>query len=64
MQVFKVQGMSCEHCVRAITQAVKALDEAAEVQVDLADGEVRVSSRLSVAEVEEAIRGEGYEINP
>jgi copper chaperone len=56
--------MSCEHCVRAITQAVRALDEVAEVQVDLAEGEVRVSSRLSVAEVEEAIRGEGYEINP
>lgn len=64
MQVFKVQGMSCEHCVRAITHAVQMLDEAAEVEVDLADGEVRVSSRLSVAEVEEAIRGEGYEIRP
>jgi copper chaperone len=63
MQVFKVQGMSCEHCVRAITQAVQALDEAAEVQVDLADGEVRVSSRLSAAEVEQAIRDEGYEVS-
>lgn len=64
MQVFKVQGMSCEHCVRAITHAVQMLDEAAEVEVDLADGEVRVSSRLSIAEVEEAIRDEGYEISP
>lgn len=64
MQVFKMQGMSCEHCVRAITHAVQMLDEAAEVEVDLADGEVRVSSRLSIAEVEEAIRDEGYEISP
>ncbi|WAG78459.1 cation transporter [Metapseudomonas furukawaii] len=60
MQVFKVQGMSCGHCVRAVTQAVQALDPAAEVQVDLASGEVRVSSRLADAQVLEAIREEGY----
>ncbi len=63
MQVFKVQGMTCEHCVRAITQAVLMLDETAKVEVDLAGGEVRVSSRLADAEVEEAIRGEGYQIS-
>ncbi|BAN50774.1 heavy-metal-associated domain-containing protein [Metapseudomonas resinovorans] len=60
MQVFKVQGMSCGHCVRAITQAVQALDQAAEVQVDLAAGEVRVASRLAEEQVLTAIRDEGY----
>ena len=58
MQVFKVQGMSCGHCVRAITQAVQARDQAAEVQVDLAAGEVRVASRLAQEQVLEAIREE------
>ncbi|MNO66576.1 Copper chaperone CopZ [compost metagenome] len=61
MEIFKVKGMSCGHCVRAITQAVQARDAAAEVQVDLAGGEVRVSSRLEPAAVLEAIREEGYE---
>lgn len=61
MQVFKVQGMSCGHCVRAITQAVQARDQAAEVQVDLAAGEVRVVSRLAQEQVLEAIREEGYQ---
>ncbi|AOE87606.1 heavy-metal-associated domain-containing protein [Pseudomonas sp. BN414] len=61
MQVFKVQGMSCGHCVRAITQAVQARDQAAEVQVDLAAGEVRVASRLAEEQVLEAIREEGYQ---
>jgi copper chaperone len=61
MQVFKVQGMSCGHCVRAITQAVQARDQAADVQVDLAAGEVRVASRLAEEQVLEAIREEGYE---
>lgn len=61
MQIFKVQGMSCGHCVRAITQAVQARDQAAEVQVDLAAGEVRVASRLAQEQVLEAIREEGYQ---
>ncbi|MNF44458.1 Copper chaperone CopZ [compost metagenome] len=62
MQVFKVQGMSCGHCVRAITQAVQARDQAADVQVDLASGEVRVASRLAEEQVLEAIREEGYQV--
>ncbi|MDH4554754.1 heavy-metal-associated domain-containing protein [Pseudomonas sp. BN417] len=61
MQVFKVQGMSCGHCIRAITQAVQARDQAADVQVDLAAGEVRVASRLAQEQVLEAIREEGYQ---
>ncbi|MNE69564.1 Copper chaperone CopZ [compost metagenome] len=61
MQAFKVKGMSCGHCVRAITQAVQARDAAAEVQVDLGSGEVRVASRLEDQAVLEAIREEGYE---
>jgi copper chaperone len=64
MQVFRVKGMSCGHCVRAITQAIQARDPAAEVQVDLAGGEVRVASQLPPAALLEAIREEGYEPAP
>ena len=51
MQVFKVQGMSCGHCVRAVSAALLALDADAQVDVDLAGGEVRVESRLSAEQV-------------
>ncbi|QKE64243.1 heavy-metal-associated domain-containing protein [Aquipseudomonas campi] len=60
MHILKVSGMSCGHCVRAITQAVRALDDAAEVQIDLAAGEVRVASRLSPQQLLQAVRDEGY----
>ena len=60
----KVEGMSCGHCVRAVTNAVQALDATAQVQVDLASGEVRVESGLSVEQVLAAIREEGYEVSP
>ncbi|MBB1517642.1 heavy-metal-associated domain-containing protein [Aquipseudomonas guryensis] len=60
MQILKVSGMSCGHCVRAITQAVHSLDDAAEVQIDLAAAEVRVASRLTPEQLLQAVRDEGY----
>ncbi|MGW8464580.1 cation transporter [Pseudomonas sp. CLCA07] len=61
MQVFNVQGMSCGHCVKAITQALQAKDPAASVRVDLAAKEVGVESALTVEQVIAAITEEGYE---
>ena len=61
MQVFNVEGMSCGHCVRAITQAVQAKDPAASVRIDLAAKEVGVESALSSDQVIAAISEEGYD---
>jgi copper chaperone len=61
MQVFNVQGMSCGHCVKTITQALQAKDPAASVRIDLAAKEVGVESALSVEQVIAAITEEGYE---
>ena len=61
MQVFNVQGMSCGHCVKAITQALQAKDPAASVRVDLAAKEVGVESALTTDQVIALITEEGYE---
>lgn len=63
MQVFQVQGMSCAHCVRAITQALQGADAAAVVEIDLAAAEVRVASTLSSEQIAALIAAEGYEAN-
>lgn len=62
MQVFNVQGMSCGHCVRAITQALQAKDPAASVRVDLAEKEVGVESGLSAEQVISVISEQGYAV--
>ncbi len=64
MQILKVSGMSCGHCVRAITRAVQSADAAAEVQVDLHSAEVRVASQLSLEQLLAIIRDEGYGAEP
>lgn len=60
MQVFKVQGMTCAHCVRAVTGAIQGQDPTAQVQVDLANGEVSVQSLLEAEQVVGLIEEEGY----
>ncbi|USW95569.1 cation transporter [Pseudomonas proteolytica] len=60
MQIFSVEGMTCGHCVRAVTQALQAKDPAASVNVNLAAKEVGVESRLSPDEVISLISEEGY----
>ncbi|MEQ7919846.1 cation transporter [Xanthomonas sp. WHRI 1810A] len=60
MQVFNVQGMTCGHCVKAVTQAIKTDDPSAEVNVDLAKGEVSVQSALANEQIIGLIEEEGY----
>jgi copper chaperone len=61
MQRFNVQGMTCGHCVKAVTNAIKNDDPAAQVQVELDSGVVQVESSLPAERVVELIREEGYE---
>jgi len=60
---FDVKGMSCGHCVKAVTQAILALDASAKVQVDLAHSKVNIdTSRLAQQALEAAITEAGYEV--
>lgn len=61
-QSFQVQGMSCGHCVNAVTQAVHSVDPQAEVKVDLASGKVDVQSQQDHAVIARAIEEEGYKV--
>lgn len=60
----KVIGMSCDHCVNAVTQEVTAIDGVTAVSVDLSAGEVAVTSdsELDLAEFAAAIDEAGFEV--
>jgi len=64
MQQFNVQGMTCGHCVRAVTQAITAQDPAAEVQIDLAAGKVETNAQLPPERIIQLIAEEGYSATP
>jgi len=59
----KVGGMSCEHCVRAVTNAVAGVDGTADVEVDLEAGQVSFTydpARAPLETIKAAITEEGY----
>lgn len=61
-QTFKVQGMTCGHCEKAVTTAIKTLDPTAEVRIDRAANKVEVSSEQPPQAIADAIREEGYTV--
>jgi copper chaperone len=61
--ILNVEGMSCEHCVKAVTNAVSALSGVGEVKVDLDTNTVTVSyQNVSLDSIKEAIEEEGYQV--
>lgn len=61
MQHFDLKGLTCGHCVRAVTEAIKKLDENADVDINLATGKMAVVSELPATEIVKAVFAEGYE---
>lgn len=60
---YAVKGMTCEHCVSAVSSEVGRLDGVTGVEVDLATGSVTVTSvsALNDAAIREAVDEAGYE---
>ena len=60
-----VEGMTCDHCVRAVTGELSALPGVTGVDVDLATGRVSVSSDLPLNDdaVRAAVAEAGYEVS-
>jgi copper ion binding protein len=63
-QTYRVSGMTCGHCVAAVTQEVGAIADVADVRVDLTSGHVTVTSSrpLTDDEMYAAIDEAGYEL--
>jgi|SRR5690606_31352898 len=57
---FKVPDMSCNHCVKSITEAVTALDPNAHVKADLDQATVTVQTGRSADEISSALSDAGY----
>ncbi|MDP3139136.1 MAG: cation transporter [Burkholderiaceae bacterium] len=61
-QTFNVKGMTCGHCEKAVTRAVKQVDPAAQVQIDRPAGRVEVESAAAREAIAQAITDEGYSV--
>ena len=61
MIAFKIDDMTCGHCVQTITQAVKGVDAGATLRIDLASHRVEIdSTKLDASRLQNAIADAGY----
>ena len=61
-QTFIVTGMTCGHCEKAVTRAVKQADPQAEVKIDRSVNKVEVESLQPRDLLAKAIAEEGYAV--
>jgi len=60
----KIDGMSCQHCVKTVTDVMMGIDGVSQVKVNLKKGEARLKferDRLDLESLETAIVTAGFE---
>ncbi len=59
-----VIGMTCEHCTRAVTEEIRAVNGVVEVEITLSSGNVTVKSdrTLDRAQIAYAVAEAGYSL--
>jgi copper chaperone CopZ len=61
--VYTVEGMSCEHCVAAVTEQVSQVPGAEQVDVDLDSGVLAIRGEdIDSAAVRAAVEEAGYSL--
>jgi copper chaperone len=64
-KTLKVEGMSCEHCVNAVTNALNGMSGVVDVVVSLKDKTASFkfdSALTSIEDIAKAITEEGFEV--
>ncbi len=58
----KIDGMSCNHCVMAVTNALKEIDTVESVSVSLEEKTATITSKsdISLDKIKELIEEEGF----
>jgi copper chaperone len=66
VSTYIVNGMTCGHCASSVTEQLTKIDGVQSVDVDLASGNVVVTSETPLApeDVTDAVTEAGYELVP
>jgi len=64
MAKIKIQGMTCEHCVRAVTNALSGVEGVTNVRVSLENHEAvfDTSGKVDMEKIKKAVEEEGYKV--
>ncbi len=60
----EIEGMTCEHCVRAVKNALQAVPHVTDARVQIGSAVVVTDAPVSVDALRSAVAEEGYRIKP
>ena len=60
-ETYLVSGMTCEGCVRALTNAIQRAVSGTAVEIDLASGKVAVEGVAEESQIAQAVKDAGFE---
>ncbi len=64
MRTVKIKGMSCQHCVNAVSSALSSLEGVKNVQVSLEKGEASFEEEkpIDLEAIKKVVKEAGYEV--
>ena len=64
MKMITVKGMTCQHCVKSVTEAIEKVGGTKNVKVDLDSGKATFDedSPVDTAAVKQAVEGIGFDV--
>lgn len=62
MKKIMIEGMSCNHCVAHVREALEGLKDAKNIEVSLEGKYAALETSATDAEIKEAIKEEGYDV--
>jgi copper chaperone len=63
-QRLEITGMTCDHCVRAVTEALRSVPGVTGAKVTLKPGQALVEGSADAADLVAAVLSEGYQAKP
>lgn len=62
MTTFKIEGMSCQHCVKAVENALGSVPGVGSVQVKIGEARFEAASEETVRSAVQAVEDAGYSV--
>lgn len=60
MEKFKVEGMSCSHCVMNVEKAIRSVEGVEDVKVSLSENSAEIKGNYNLNKIKEAVDSIGY----
>ena len=61
-EVLQIEGMSCEHCVKSVRNALQGVSGAAVQSVEIGRAEIDAAPGTTRAQLVEAVEGAGFDV--